>query len=276
MHSNKQAPENHPAETEKTKSLNGRYERIKAVETAREALLSRKRVSLRLQICASFFFVFLFAAVAAFVLSSSNSKVEKKLRFLEITNDLNVEIIQARRFEKNFFLYTTNLNDALENVYQAKTIFDINTGELKQVLGQENYQKMISSLNSYGKILERLLTSEEDNKSGNKEKTNKEQMEIEVRKSGRELVSLAQDLMKRERLSLAKMLERSRRLHFYSLLFLLVFLVANASFLGSRILGNVSRFTAYAQRIAWATSPRSRRPNVTGMSLRNLPWPSTI
>ena len=250
MHSNNQAAENHPAETEKTKSLNGRYERIKAVETAREALLSRKRVSLRLQICASFFFVFLFAAVAAFVLSSSNSKVEKKLRFLEITNDLNVEIIQARRFEKNFFLYTTNLNDALENVYQAKTIFDINTGELKQVLGQENYQKMISSLNSYGKILERLLTSEEDNKSGNKEKTNKEQMEIEVRKSGRELVSLAQDLMKRERLSLAKMLERSRRLHFYSLLFLLVFLVANASFLGSRILGNVSRFTAYAQRIA--------------------------
>jgi len=57
-------------------------------------------------------------------------------------------------------------------------------------------------------------------------------MEIEVRKTGRELVSLAQDLMKRERNSLSKMLSRSRQLHFYSLIFLLVFLAANAFFLG--------------------------------------------
>ncbi len=250
MHPNKEADEDHPAGIEKSKSLNGRYERIKAVETAREALLSRKRLSLRLQICASFFFVFLFAAGAAFVLSSSNSKVEKKLSFLEITNDFIVEIIQARRFEKNFFLYATNLNDALENVYQARAIFDRNTAELSQVLGADSYRKMLSSLNRYGEILERLLTADVDAESGSKGRTRKEQMEIEVRKSGRELVSLAQDLKKRERASLAKLLERSRQLHFYSLLFLLVFLVANASFLGSRILGNVSRFTAYAQRIA--------------------------
>ena len=250
MNPDKQAADDHPAGTEKRKSLDGRYERIKAVETAREALLSRKRVSLRLQICVSSFLVFLFAAVAAFVLSSSNSKVEKKLRFLEISNDFIVEIIQARRFEKNFFLYATNLNDALENVYQAKAIFDRNTGELKQVLGEGSYQKMVFSLDRYGKILERLLTSEEKDTSGNKGKAKREQMEIEVRKSGRELVSLAQDFMKREKISLAKMLERSRQLHFYSLLFLLVFLAANASFLVSRILGNVSRFSAYAQRIA--------------------------
>lgn len=250
MNARNHAAGEQPKEAEKRKSLNGRYERIKAVETAREALLSRKRISLRFQICASFFFVFLVAVVAAFVLNSANSKVEKKLRFLEISNDFIVEIIQARRFEKNFFLYATNMNDALENVYQAKAIFDRNTEELQQVLGQESYEKMLSSLNRYGEILERLLISEKSGISGNEEKARKEQMEIEIRKSGRELVSLAQDFMGRERISLGKLLEQSRKLHFYSLLFLLVFLAANASFLGSRILGNVSRFSAYARRIA--------------------------
>ncbi len=75
-------------------------------------------------------------------------------------------------------------------------------------------------------------------------------MEIEVRKTGRELVSLAQDLIERERNSLSKMLARSRELHFYSLIFLLVFLAANATFLVSRILSNVKRFSDYARRIA--------------------------
>jgi len=251
MHSNEnEAARGHLEGTEKRESLNGRYERIKAVDVARKALLSRKRLSLRLQICLSFFIVFLVAAVAAYVVSEANAKVEKKLRFLEIANDFTVEIIQARRFEKNFFLYNTNLDDALENIYQAKAIFDRNIGELEQVLGRDNYKKMISSLNHYGEILEHLLAADSNQPSINKQKAGKERMEIEVRKTGRELVSLAQDLMKRERNSLSKMLSRSRQLHFYSLIFLLVFLAANAFFLGSRILNNVKRFADYARRIA--------------------------
>ena len=251
MHPNEnEATQGHLEGAEKKESLDGRYERIKAVDVARKALLSRKRLNLRLQICLSFFIVFLVAAVAAYVLSEANAKVEKKLRFLEIANDFTVEIIQARRFEKNFFLYKTNLDDALENVYQATAIFDRNIGELEQVLGRNNYKKMISSLNHYGEILERLLAANLNQPSTNKKKAGKERMEIEVRKIGRELVSLAQDLMERERNSLSKMLARSRQLHLYSLIFLLVFLAGNAFFLGSRILSNVKRFADYARRIA--------------------------
>ena len=251
MHPNEnEAAQDHLEGSEKKEGLGGRYERIQAVDVAKKALLSRKRLSLRLQICLSFFIVFLVAVVAAYVLGEANAKVEKKLRFLEIANDFTVEIIQARRFEKNFFLYNTNLDDALENVYQAKAIFDRNIGELEQVLGRDNYKKMISNLNHYGEILEHLLAGDSNQPSIYEKKAGKERMEIEVRKTGRELVSLAQDLMERERNSLSKMLARSRQLHFYSLIFLLVFLAANATFLGSRILSNVKRFADYARRIA--------------------------
>ena len=149
---------------EKMESLDGQYDRIKASDVAKKALLARRRLSLRLQICASFFVVFLVAAIAAYVLSEANTQVEKKLNFLEIANDFTVEIIQARRFEKNFFLYDTNLDDALENVYQARAIFDKNTGELVKVLGRDSYNKLMSGLNHYGEILERLLAQEKGNR----------------------------------------------------------------------------------------------------------------
>ena len=223
MHTENEAVPGNTVEAKKEKSLNGRYKRIKAVDSAREALLSRKRLSLRLQIWTSFFLVFLFAVGIVSVLIATNANVEKKLRFLEIANDFTVEIIQARRFEKNFFLYNTNLDDALENVYQAKAIFELNIGELEQVLGLDNYKKMVSSLNRYGEILEHLLAADSAESSIKNKKSGKEPMEIAVRKTGRELVSLAQDLMARERSSLSKMLARSRQLHFYSLIFLLVF-----------------------------------------------------
>ena len=105
-------------------TLEGRYERIKAAESAREALLARRRFSLRLQIYLGVFLVFLFAVLIASVLVVTMYQVEDKLRFLDIVNDYVIEIDQARRFEKNFFLYGTNLTDALENVYKAKDIFD--------------------------------------------------------------------------------------------------------------------------------------------------------
>ena len=154
MHPKNEAAQGHSEGTEKGKSLDGRYDRIKAVELAREALISRKRISLRLQICVSFFLVFLFGGRSRLRTQQRQLQSRKKLHFLEISNDFIVEIIQARRFEKNFFLYATNLNDALENVYQAKAIFDKNTGELKQVLGPDSYEKMVSGLNHYGEILD--------------------------------------------------------------------------------------------------------------------------
>ena len=51
------------------------------------------------------------------------------------------------------------------------------------------------------------------------------------------MVSFAQDLMSREKEAVSRALDRSRNIHVYSLIFLLIFIVFNAYFLGSRILG---------------------------------------
>ena len=73
------------------------------------------------------------------------------------------------------------------------------------------------------------------------------------------MIAFAQDLMKKERLSLTKILLLSRNLHIYSLIFLLIFLMSIAYFFGSRLLDHINRFTTYAQRIASEISRQSHR-----------------
>ncbi|MBW2017295.1 MAG: two-component sensor histidine kinase, partial [Deltaproteobacteria bacterium] len=138
-----------PEAQEEQGAMGDRYERIKAAEQARKALLARRHYSLRLQIYLGFFLVLLFAAGIATALVLTMYQVEDKLRFLEIVNDFMIEIQQARRFEKNYFLYGTNLSDALENVYKAREISNRNAEELNAILGKRSRSPIFPNLEQY-------------------------------------------------------------------------------------------------------------------------------
>ena len=122
------------------------HELMDAINQAREALLNRRRFSLRFQIYLGFFLVFLIAVAIGTALLITMRQVENKLAFLEIVNDYVVEIQQARRFEKNFFLYGTNLTDALENVYEAKNILERNTRELAKIQGLDAQKNVLTNI----------------------------------------------------------------------------------------------------------------------------------
>lgn len=231
-------------------SLEGRYERIQAVESTRKALLARRRYSLRLHIYLGFFLVFLFVVGVATAMMLTMYEVENKLRFLEIANEYMLEIQQARRFEKNFFLYGTNLNDALENINKAKQIFDDNREEIRKILGKDSQAIILSNFKRYEVLLERLVDLEQTKGKNPDYPPRKKEIEVELRRHGQEMVSLANQLMKKEKESLSEAILRSRHIHMYSLVFLLFFLVLNATLLGSRIMGPIQRFSVYAKRIA--------------------------
>jgi two-component system NtrC family sensor kinase len=219
-------------------------------DSSSQALLSRPRYSVRLHIFLGFFLVFLFAAAIAAALLFTTYQVEAKLRFLEIVNDYVLEIQQARRFEKNFFLYGTNLTDALENIYQAKDILDYNFQDLRKVLGGSAQNQILPNIERYEELLKRLARMEEERNATPEYSANRKTVELELRKQGQEMVSFAQELMRKEKESLADTISRSRKLHIYSLIFLLGFIALNAYLLGGRILEAINRFMVYARRIA--------------------------
>jgi two-component system NtrC family sensor kinase len=223
---------------------------VEIEEKARRALMARHRFSLKLQISLGFFLVFLLAVGIAAVMVHSMYQVEHKLEFLEIINDYVIEIQQARRFEKNYFLYGTNLDDALDNVYQARDIIERNPDELKQILGKDNHRMVVSNIADYQRLLEQLEDAERRQENILEHRRTREKIEKELREKGHQMVSLSQGLMNRLRVSVSETLLRSRMIHIYFLALLLIMVVFNAYILVSRILRSINRFTKYAQRIA--------------------------
>jgi len=228
----------------------GPYERMRDAEAARQALLSRRRLSLRFQIYLGFFLVFLFSVGIATALALSIVTMEDKLKFLDIANEYVAEIQQARRFEKNYFLYGTNLSDALENFYKAKGILDHNEEELSRILGKTNLNILQKDMARYEGLLEHLTDLERGEKENPGDAAKKREIEVDLRKYGQELLVFAQDLVKKEKISLSETILMSRNIHIYSMALLVVFVASNSYLLRSRILKTINRFTVYAQRIA--------------------------
>jgi two-component system NtrC family sensor kinase len=259
-------------QSESAKTLEGHFNSIEAIESARQALLSRRRFSLRLQINLAFLLIFIFVMCIAVALIITTYQLEDRLIFLEIVNEYALEIQQARRFEKNFFLYGTNLSDALENVYKAKEILDSNSQEIIKILGTNTRNAILTNMDRYKELLEHLSGLEGENTSGLEYYRKRKEIELELRKYGQKMVSSAHELMNSEKAYVSRAIVQYRNIHIYSLVFLVIFLASYAYFLSGRILGNIMRFSEYAQRIASGnftpiTPSRRFRDEFTNLSL---------
>lgn len=235
-------------------SHNGRiqhvYDQMEVIDQARIALLERKRFSVKNQIFIADALLFTFALVVAVVLISNIYKIRSRMDFLEIVQEFTVEIQQARRYEKNFFLYKTNLNDALENIHLASNIFANNAEQFTAILGHHQQQRFLHQLEAYTGLLEKLKAVGYTEANRLRDAQFMAKIESDLRQHGKNIITAAQGLMADERAVLSKTLDRKRDIHIVSLLILLLFLAINAYFLSSRIFNNLNRFAGYAQRIA--------------------------
>jgi len=218
-------------------------------DLALKALKGRPKFSVRMQVyLAVLFSLVIFSGVATALLITTYM-IENKVRFLEISNSYLFEIQQARRFEKNYFLYGTNLADAQDNIDTAKRVITANIDMLAQVMDRDSLMAMLSHLDEYERLLETLEGIEHDREADDYF-WKKKNAETQVRKHGQETVALAQDLVQKEKKALDRMIVLSRKVHIYSFLFLFFFFAFNTYFLGRRMLRPLRRFVFYAERIA--------------------------
>ncbi len=219
-------------------------------QKAQQALLSRRHFSVRNQIYLGNVLVFLFVVVIAVILIFNNYQVQERLEFLEFVNDFSSEIQQARRYEKNYFLYGTNLSDAIENIHLAKLIFVAESETFSELQDHQARQVILNKIESYESLLGQLFEPQRQDAAGMHTTSFPKQIETRLREYGQEILETAQTMMTVEKRSLEKTLSRSRYIHIYSILVLLVFLAINASLLVGRIYSTLNRYSAYAQRIA--------------------------
>lgn len=205
------------------------------------ALRSRPVISIRTRLSLAFLVIFTFSVIVALWAIYALSEIQDKILFLEAAGNYLTEIQQSRRFEKNFLLYGTNLEDSVGHLRAAETILQKNKATIEKILGRNSIQVMVLQLNHYHEVLQKVgkaQTTEERNR-----------YEPELREYGGQLVSLAANFVEKEREAVEKALSLSRRVPFYFLGILMVLIIFITSFLVKNIVSTLNRFLAYTERI---------------------------
>lgn len=209
-----------------------------------KALLERPGFSIRARLTLGFLLFFLLSTGVTVGAWITLNRIERKIRFLEISDRYTTEIQQARRFEKNYFLYGTNLRDVQEHIRNASALLTSGKAGLESVIGEDKYLSVEGHLKRYAQLLERLRS-----KAGGPA-ADRPEIESELRQHGAAMVSQALDLAERERKSVDLMLKLFKRLPLAFLAVLLPLIIYTANFLARQMLGPLGRMLNVTERIA--------------------------
>jgi signal transduction histidine kinase len=204
---------------------------------ADKALMERPRFDIRMRLWLAFGLFFLYSLGTTLWAIDMLADLEHRILFLEAADDYMSEIQQARRYEKTFLLYGTNLADAQESAHNATRLFDLHAGRFRSVIGAAALDTLSHHLDAYTRIIDTL----------DRERPG---VEEDLRIHGAELVRSALEYAGKERARLDTMLAWARRIPLILLGVLLVLMTLVITFLYRHIHGTLSRFALYTERIA--------------------------
>jgi len=209
---------------------------------------AQRRVGIRLRIAFGFFICFFLALSISLASLWLVMRLQIKIQFLEITDIVTVEIQQARRFEKNFFLYGTNLDDAMSHVRTAATLVQANARQLEQVAGPATIENLLTQVRQYIAGLEKLQSGAHRRDPG--AGPGRQGLETELRGHGAEMISLALNMAAKERQAIDALLGWAKQVPIYFLLGLVGVMIFLGHKLSRHILVPLTQLLKYTQRIA--------------------------
>jgi two-component system, NtrC family, sensor kinase len=220
---------------------------------AERALADRPNISMSLRIGMSMLLCFLLVAgvvVASMVLVSRVGTLQE---FLDKASTYALEVENTRRYEKNYLLYGTGLDDALTQVQAAHNQLHSIKASMVEVTGPQVFERMEENLEQYDRSLERLaeLARQLSAASQDERKQNERtQVEKELRQHGAQIIADATDLLERERLRLRTAIRTSWIVAASSLLFIMLAMALVTFTLTRQVSNPLRRFTGYTERIA--------------------------
>jgi len=138
--------------------------------------------------------------------------IDKKVRFGEVVTEFFDATLEMRRFEKNFFLYRKN-EDYQENIRYIGKAMDIlakNVGGYKNLAVSSELEKLRNDLNKYSLLMKQFaLLSPNDSRLDLVEST--------IREKGKEIITIAENISKTERLRIQNLLDIIQKFIFFSI-----------------------------------------------------------
>ncbi len=213
---------------------------------ASRALIERPSFSIRSRLLLGFLMLVVLSAGAEITSIVTLNKLQKKTQLLGVADKYTNEIQQARRFEKNFFLYGADLQFVFDHVSAAESLMTSSEGELRIVLGEENLKILKLHLEKYKEFLQRLRSVDIADLGSSQN----QEIENELRRHGSEMISFAMQLSENELKTVKAMFRWVKIIPLIFLLILLILAIYMANFLNRQINRPLSRLMTLTQRIS--------------------------
>ena len=215
-----------------------------------KALMERPEISIRFRIILAFVILFLFSfgiGLSSIIYISSMNTTQD---FFGHAAKFAFTVEQARRHEKNYFLYgtKTDLFDAVSNINIAASILNGTSSEMQSLLKRETFRNLESNFRKYESLMNRLLNQEETSSAGPSMKN--PETEKRLRIYGHQIVTYAADLMDQEGIKVNETAHMFMLVAAFSLLINFLVMVWAASVLSAQILRPLGRAVGYTKRIA--------------------------
>ena len=201
----------------------------------------RPSISIRLKVAVSFFLFFILSLTVTGWSYWILTKLEHKINFLEVADSYLVEIQQARRFEKNYLLYGTGLQEAHEHLEVADALLTNNTATIEKILGREHYRTMSTLVAAYHEQL--VLLGRAGNEAA------QERIVPDLREFGSQMVAFAEEFVEKEQKSVRRMFLLAKRVPLYFMSVVFVLMVFVTVFLTRQLVLTLNRFMEYTRRI---------------------------
>jgi two-component system NtrC family sensor kinase len=226
----------------------GRYGHQAEEEKVKEALLKRPSFSIRSRLTLIFLIFFLVVAGVSVTTMFMLSDINDRVALVTLADRFANEIQDARRSEKNFFLYGSDLSEVLEHVSRADALLEQASTELGHVVGTEEIDSIYYFLNQYREIVDALISKERAPGFGESQEFHT--IAETLRNCGTRMLALSLDISRVEQRQIASATERARRIDLALIGGLLLLSVLVASHIYRHIIARLNRLMEAIQRFA--------------------------
>lgn len=170
---------------------------------------------------------FLFSVLSVLIFAGFSFQVHweigNRLRLLELTNDLFQNLLELRRYEKNFFLYRqpASLQEAKNYAARVEDLYHSHEPEIQRFKKEPKTPEFHRTLKHYQQVLKEI-ESRINQEGQAAERGNFSSLEESLRNQGQELLNIAESWEKEERLQIDRLFQRAMYLFFGSVAVFLV------------------------------------------------------
>jgi signal transduction histidine kinase len=214
-----------------------------------KALLERPSFSIRFRITSAFALAMFFSFGIGIVSMVFISQMDAKQGFFEQAENFSLEVQEARRYEKNYFLYgaKSDLYEALNHTHAARATLE-ESSDIRSSLEREAYADLSTVLTNYESLLNQL--SAQAFRPDNSANPRDPGIEGQLRHFGHQILTYAADMVKRERTNMHSTASSLRVVAISALLINLIVIGWVTVELTRQILRPLGRTVQYTQRIA--------------------------